>query len=218
VIEHKSKHLSNSEPRINRGLLLNASHEQNSEQIMTTIGYARVSTDGQSLQSQTEALHLAGCGRVYSEKQSGIYTDRPQLAKAIAALCEGDCLVVCKLDRLARSTRDLLNTLDAIGTAGASFKSLGDPWADTTTPHGRLMLTVLGGLAEFERHLILSRTAEGRTRAQANGVRFGRKPVLTPYQRAEALRRRAQGETLTEIAQSFNVSHMTIARIADDAR
>jgi DNA invertase Pin-like site-specific DNA recombinase len=186
---------------------------------MATIGYARVSTDGQSLQSQTEALHLAGCGRVYSEKQSGVYTDRPQLAKAIAALAAGDCLVVCKLDRLARSTRDLLNTLDAIGKAGASFRSLSDQWADTTTPHGRLMLTVLGGLAEFERHLILSRTAEGRTRAQANGVRFGRKPVLTPYQRAEALRRRAQGETLTEIAQLFGVSHMTIARIAnDDAR
>jgi len=180
---------------------------------MAIIGYARVSTDGQSLQSQTEALHQAGAGRVYSEKQSGAYTDRPQLAKAIQALGNGDCLVVCKLDRLARSTRDLLNTLDAIGKAGASFKSLVDQWADTTTPHGRLMLTVLGGLAEFERHLILTRTAEGRTRAQANGVRFGRKPSLTPYQRAEALRRRAAGETLTEIARSFNVSHSTISRL-----
>ena len=98
--------------------------------------------------------------------------DRPQLAKALQALGNGDTLVVCKLDRLARSTRDLLNTLDAIGKAGSTFKSLADQWADTTTPHGRLMLTVLGGLAEFERHLILSRTAEGRTRAQANGVRF----------------------------------------------
>jgi len=180
---------------------------------MTIIGYARVSTDGQSLQSQTEALHQAGASRVYSEKLSGAYADRPQLAKAIQALGNGDTLVVCKLDRLARSTRDLLNTLDAIGKAGATFRSLADQWADTTTPHGRLMLTVLGGLAEFERHLILSRTAEGRTRAQANGVRFGRKPALTAYQRAEALRRRAAGETLTEIAKSFNVSHMTIARL-----
>ena len=185
---------------------------------MAIIGYARVSTDGQTLHAQTEALHGAGCARIFAEKISGAYSDRPQLAKAVATLQEGDTLVVCKLDRLARSTRDLLNTLDAIGKAGASFKSLGDPWADTTTPHGRLMLTVLGGLAEFERHLILSRTAEGRTRAQANGIKFGRKPSLTPYQRAEALRRRAAGETLTEIAQSFNVSHMTIARIADDAR
>src|SRR3974377_98576 len=183
---------------------------------MTTIGYARVSTDGQSLQSQTEALHLAGCGRVYSEKQSGVTTNRRQHAKVIAAVGEGDCLVVCKLDRLARSTRDLLNTLDTIGKAGASFKSVGDPWADTTTPHGRLMLTVLGGLAEFERHLILSRTAEGRTRAKLNGVRFGRHRVLTPYQRAEALRRRAAGETLVEIARSFNVSHMTIARLGNE--
>ena len=121
--------------------------------------------------------------------------------------------MVCKLNRLARSTRDLLNTLDAIGKAGATFKSLGDAWADTTTPAGKLMLTVLGGLAEYERHLILSRTAEGRTRAQANGVRFGRKPILTSYQRAEALRRRAAGETLTSIAQLFGVSHTTIARL-----
>ena len=167
----------------------------------------------QSLQSQTEALHSAGCGKVYSEKLSGAYSDRPQLAKAIAALSEGDTLVVCKLDRLARSTRDLLNTLATISERGASLKSLSDAWADTTTPHGRLMVTVLGGLAEFERHLILTRTAEGRTRAQANGVRFGRKPSLTAYQRAEALRRRAAGETLVEIARSFNVSHMTIARL-----
>src|SRR5215471_1253304 len=179
---------------------------------MTIYGYARVSTDGQSLQSQTEALHAGGCGRVYSEKQSGAYADRPQLAKAIQALGNGDVLIVCKLDRLARSTRDLLNTLDAIGKAGATFKSLADAWANTDAAHGRLMLTVLGGLAEFERHLILSRTAEGRTRAQANGVRFGRKPSLTAFQRAEALRRRANGETLTEIAKSMAVSHMTIAR------
>src|SRR6516225_3955650 len=179
---------------------------------MTTYGYARVSTDGQTLQAQTEALHAAGCARIFAEKISGAYSDRPQLAKAIAALAEGDTLVVSKLDRLARSTRDLLNALDAIGKAGATFKSLADQWANTDTAHGRLMLTVLGGLAEFERHLILTRTAEGRTRAQANGVRFGRKPSLTPYQRAEALRRRANGETLTEIAKSMAVSHMTIAR------
>src|SRR5215831_14882796 len=136
---------------------------------MTTIGYARVSTDGQSLQSQTEALHRAGASRVYAEKISGAYADRSKLAKAIQALGNGDCLVVCKLDRLARSTRDLLNTLATISDRGATFKSLGDPWVDTTTPHGRLMLTVLGGLAEFARHLILSGTAEGRSRAKAQG-------------------------------------------------
>jgi DNA invertase Pin-like site-specific DNA recombinase len=103
-------------------------------------------------------------------------------------------LIVTKLDRLARSTRDLLNTLDAIGQAGATFRSLGDSWANIDTPHGRLMLTVLGGLAEFERHLILARTTEGRQRAQQRGVRFGRKPKLTMHQQQEALARRAQGE------------------------
>src|SRR3974377_1285249 len=108
---------------------------------MTTIGYARVSTDGQSLQSQTEALHLAGCGRVYSEKQSGVTTNRRQHAKVIAAVGEGDCLVVCKLDRLARSTRDLLNTLDAIGKAGASFRSLADTLANTHPANGALRVS-----------------------------------------------------------------------------
>ena len=118
-----------------------------------------------------------------------------------------------KLDRLARSTRDLLNTLAAVTEHGAGFKSLGDPWADTTTPHGKLMITVLGGLAEFERHLILSRTSEGRDRAKARGVKFGRKPKLTKHQREEALARKLAGEPLTEIGRSYNVSHMTISRL-----
>jgi DNA invertase Pin-like site-specific DNA recombinase len=131
----------------------------------------------------------------------------------MASLEAGDTVLVTKLDRLARSTRDLLNTLAVIGEAGAGFRSLGDPWADTTTSHGRLMVTVLGGLAEFERHLILSRTNEGRVRAQARGVKFGRKPALTKHQREEALARVARGETLMEIARSYNVSHMTISRL-----
>jgi DNA invertase Pin-like site-specific DNA recombinase len=178
------------------------------------VGYARVSTDGQSLDAQQAALRDAGATRLFSEKQSGAKIDRAQLARAIAALTPGDTLIVTKLDRLARSTRDLLNTLDAIGKAGASFRSLGDAWADTTTPHGRLMLTVLGGLAEFERHLILARTGEGRKRAQARGVRFGRKLKLTPHQRSEALARREAGEALVEIARSYNVSHSLISRLA----
>jgi DNA invertase Pin-like site-specific DNA recombinase len=177
-------------------------------------GYARVSTDGQTLEAQQEALGAAGATLVYAEKISGAVTDRAALARCLASLGPGDVVLVTKLDRLARSTRDLLNSLDTIGRAGASFKSLGDPWADTTTPHGRLMLTVLGGLAEFERHLILSRTNEGRVRAKARGVRFGRKPKLTKHQRAEAFARLARGETLTAIARSFNVSHMTISRLA----
>jgi DNA invertase Pin-like site-specific DNA recombinase len=181
---------------------------------MTTIGYARVSTDGQTLDAQNAALTAAGVEKVFSEKISGAVTERKALAKAIAALAEGDTLVVCKLDRLARSTRDLLNTLATITEAGAMFRSLGDPWCDTTTPHGRLMLTVLGGLAEFERHLILARTDEGRKRAQARGVRFGRKPSLTSHQRQEALERRGRGEALVDIARSYAVSHSTISRLA----
>jgi DNA invertase Pin-like site-specific DNA recombinase len=123
---------------------------------------------------------------------SGTVTDSKQLAKAMAALGPGDVLIVTKLDRLARSTRDLLNSLAAIGKAEATFRSLGDAWADTTTPHGRLMLTVLGGLAEFERHLILARTSEGRVRAKARGIKFGRKSTLTAHQQQEALARRAR--------------------------
>jgi DNA invertase Pin-like site-specific DNA recombinase len=181
---------------------------------MTTIGYARVSTDGQTLDAQQAALREAGCERVFAEKQSGAKTDRAALAKAIAALTAGDTLIVTKLDRLARSTRDLLNTLAGIAEAGATFRSLGDPWCDTTSAHGRLMLTVLGGLAEFERHLILARTSEGRQRAQQRGVRFGRKPTLTVHQQQEALARRAAGEALVDIARSYAVSHSTISRLA----
>ena len=178
------------------------------------VGYARVSTDGQTLTAQQSSLTAAGAERVFSEKVSGARTDRQQLAKAIAALAEGDCLIVTKLDRLARSTRDLLNTLDAIGKVGATFKSLGDPWCDTTTPHGELMVTILGGLATFERHLILARTSEGRQRAQQRGVRFGRKSKLTAHQQQEALARRANGEALVDIARTYAVSHSTISRLA----
>ena len=180
---------------------------------MTIIGYARVSTDGQTLDAQQAALKAAGAEKVFSEKVSGTVTDRKALGKALAALGQGDVLVVTRLDRLARSTRDLLNTLDAIGKAGAGFRSLSDQWADTTTPHGKLMITILGGLAEFERTLILARTGEGRTRAMARGVRFGRKPKLTAFQVAEAIRRREAGEAMTDIGRSYGVSHSTISRL-----
>jgi DNA invertase Pin-like site-specific DNA recombinase len=178
------------------------------------VGYARVSTDGQTLDAQHAALIAAGAERVFAEKVSGTVSDRRALAKAIAALEAGDVLLVTKLDRLARSTRDLLNTLAAAGDRGAGFKSLGDSWADTTTPHGKLMITVLGGLAEFERHLILARTDEGRQRAKARGVRFGRKLKLTKHQRQEAIARREAGEALAEIGRSYNVSHSTISRLS----
>jgi DNA invertase Pin-like site-specific DNA recombinase len=177
------------------------------------IGYARVSTDGQTLDSQQAQLHAAGAERIYSEKISGTVTDRRQLAKAIASLAPGDILLVTRLDRLARSTRDLLNCLATVSDKGAGFRSIADAWADTTTPHGRLMLTVLGGLAEFERSLILARTADGRRRAMDRGVRFGRKPKLDAYQRQEALTRRQSGEPLADIGRSYGVSHSTISRL-----
>lgn len=180
---------------------------------MTIYGYARVSTDGQTLDAQIEALRAAGAVTVFQEKVSGARADRAQLAKLMATLAAGDVLLVTHLDRLARSTRDLLNILATVAERGASFRSLGDQWADTTTPHGRLMLTVLGGLAEFERELIRARTGEGRERAKARGVKVGRKPKLTPHQRQEALARREAGEGVTDIARSFNVSHSMISRL-----
>jgi len=180
---------------------------------MTVYGYARVSTDGQTLAAQDAALHAAGCAKVYAEKASGAKTDRAELRKVISRLGEGDVLMVTRLDRLARSTRDLLNTLDEITKRGAGFKSVADSWADTTTPHGRLMLTVLGGLAEFERELIKARTGEGRARAKAEGVHMGRPPKLTPHQRREAIARRDAGEPLVDIARTFGVSHTTIGRL-----
>jgi DNA invertase Pin-like site-specific DNA recombinase len=180
---------------------------------MASIGYARVSTDGQTLAAQDAALVASGCVKVYSEKISGARSDRPQLAKLLRQLGEGDTVVVTRLDRLARSTRDLLNILDAIAKAGATFKSLADTWADTTTPHGRLMLTVLGGLAEFERELIRARTGEGRARAKARGVHMGRPPKLTSHQRQEALARRGAGESLSDIARTYGVAHTTILRL-----
>jgi DNA invertase Pin-like site-specific DNA recombinase len=177
------------------------------------IGYARVSTDGQSLEAQQTALKAAGADRLFSEKVSGAITNREALAKALAALSAGDILLVSRLDRLARSTRDLLNTLDSVGKAGAKFRSLADAWADTTTPHGELMITILAGLATFERHLIRARTDEGRKRAQANGIRFGRPLKLSAFQIREALARKEAGETLSDIGRSYGISHSTISRL-----
>ncbi len=181
---------------------------------MTTIGYARVSTRDQDLSAQVAELTEVGCAKVFREKVSGAKTDRPELAKVICALDEGDVLLVTRLDRLARSTRDLLNVLDAISKRGAGFKSLKDAWADTTTAHGRLVLTILGGLAEFERELIRARTGEGRKRAMERGVRFGRPRVLDAHQRREALARLEAGESQADVARSYRVDPATICRLA----
>jgi DNA invertase Pin-like site-specific DNA recombinase len=179
---------------------------------MTTLGYCRVSTDGQSLAAQHSQLHDAGCDKIFAEKISGAITERPELNKALAELQDGDVFIVTRLDRLARSTRDLLNILDTIAKAGAGFRSLADSWADTTTPHGRLMLTVLGGISEFERSLIMSRTSEGRKRARTAGVRFGRPPKLSDEERHEIRERRRDGQTLAAIAAEFAMHPTSIGR------
>jgi DNA invertase Pin-like site-specific DNA recombinase len=182
---------------------------------MTIYGYARVSTQDQDLSAQLDALKAAGAtgSNVYREKISGARADRPQLAKLMSKLGSGDVVVVTKLDRLGRSTRELLDLIDRIGKAGAAFRSLGDPLWDTSSAQGRLLSTLLAGIAEFERELIRERTGEGRKRAMANGVKFGRKRKLSDYQRKEAVKRRAAGETLAAIAKSYGVHLAMISRL-----
>jgi DNA invertase Pin-like site-specific DNA recombinase len=180
---------------------------------MAIIGYARVSTNNQNLTPQLDALKAAGAATVYREKISGARADRPQLAKLMAGLQAGDIVVVTKLDRLGRSTRELLDLIERIGKAGASFRSLGDPLWDTSSSQGRLLSTLLAAIADFERDLIRERTGAGRERAMAAGVKFGRKPKLSDYQRAEAVKRRAAGETLADIAKSYGVSLTMISRL-----
>jgi DNA invertase Pin-like site-specific DNA recombinase len=180
---------------------------------MAILGYARVSTQDQQLTGQLEALKAAGATTIYREKVSGVRADRPQLAKLMAGLGAGDVVVVTKLDRLGRSTRELLDLIERISKAGASFRSIGDPLWDTGSAQGRLLSTLLAAIAEFERELIRERTGEGRKRAMANGVKFGRKRKLSDYQRQEAIKRRDAGERLAEIAKSYAVDISMISRL-----
>ena len=176
-------------------------------------GYARVSTGSQSYEAQQAQLLAAGCHRVFAETASGAKTLRYELLRLLDGMVAGDVLMVTRLDRLARSTRDLLNILARVTIAGAAFRSLADTWADTTTAHGRLIITVLGGLAEFERKIIRARTGEGRARAKARGQSLGRRHKLTPHQQAEVRDRKAAGDSVREIARSYNVSAATISRV-----
>ena len=180
---------------------------------MSKIGYARVSSRTQDYQALVEALKVAGCEKIYSEKVSGKSTkDRREFNKLIQALLPGDTIVVTKLDRLARSTRDLSNILHEIETKGCGFTSLHESWCDTTSAVGRLMLTIMGGIAEFERELIRSRCEDGIERAKAKGTKFGRKAKLTPEQRRVAAKRYAKGETQAELAKVYKVSEATMYR------
>jgi DNA invertase Pin-like site-specific DNA recombinase len=182
------------------------------------LGYARVSTVGQSLDSQLEQLRAAGCSNrnIYREKVTGARADRRELLRMLDKLTPGDIVTVTRIDRLARSTFDLFAIVKRIVDAGGQFRSLAEPWADTATSTGRLMIAVLGGLADVERDLIRTRTAEGRSRAQARGQHMGRPTALTPQQQAEARKRRAEGATLKELAQSYNVGIATISRLSKE--
>ena len=179
------------------------------------IGYARISTYGQPLDSQLKQLRAAGCSsrNIYREKVMGARPDRRELLRMLDHLAPGDVVTVTRIDRLARSTLDLFAIVKRIIDAKAQFRSLAEPWADTGTRTGRLMLAVLGGLADVERDLIRTRTAEGRSRAKERGKHMGRPPSLTPEQQKEAASRRAQGATLQELAHSYNVSKSTISRL-----
>ncbi len=180
---------------------------------MAIIGYARVSTQGQDLSAQLESLKAAGAETIFKEKISGVRADRPQLAKLMASLKAGDIVAVTKLDRLGRSTRELLELIERIGKTGAAFRSLGDPLWDTSSSQGRLLSTLLAAIGDFERDLIRERTGEGRKRAMAAGIKFGRKRKLSDYQRAEAIKRRDAGETLGAIAKSYGVDISMISRL-----
>jgi DNA invertase Pin-like site-specific DNA recombinase len=179
------------------------------------IGYARVSNVGQTLDSQLDQLRKAGCTsrNIYREKATGARPDRRELNRMLGKLAPGDVVTVTRIDRLARSTFDLFGIVKRIVDAKAQFRSLAEPWADTGTSTGRLMLAVLDGLADVERDLIRTRTAEGRSRAQKRGQHMGRPSKLTDTQKAEARRRRAEGATLAELAASYDVGKSTISRL-----
>jgi DNA invertase Pin-like site-specific DNA recombinase len=177
------------------------------------VGYARVSTDAQSLEAQLAALKEAGCGRVYSEKKSGANDDRAALKRMLKELQPGDVVVVTRLDRLARSVHDLLNILSRFGQEDIGFQSLREKHIDTTSAGGRLVLNIMASIAEFERELIQARMTEGRKRAVAKGVKFGPKFKLNHFQKQEALTRLNAGERQADIAKTYGVDRATISRL-----
>lgn len=176
------------------------------------IGYARVSTDDQDLSNQRAELQAAGCVRIFAEKITGAHSKRPELARMLDHVRPGDVLTVTRLDRLARNTRDLLDIAEQLQAKGAGLRSLAEPWADTTTPAGRMVLTVFAGIAEFERSLIVERTRAGRTAAKAKGVKFGRTPSLSVEQLTHAREQLNGGKSTKEVAKLLGVDRTTLWR------
>jgi DNA invertase Pin-like site-specific DNA recombinase len=181
------------------------------------IGYAGVSTEEQHLQLQLEALKDAGVGRIFQEKISSRKSERPELERALDHLRVDDVLVVWKLDRLARSTRELLDIVEKIKKTGAGLQSLSEPWADTTSYAGKMVLTVFAGIAEFERDLIRRRTSAGRVAAQKRGVRFGRPVKLNSDQRQTAIQLLQEGKSPKQVANTFGVHPATIYRLRESS-
>jgi len=176
------------------------------------IGYARVSTEDQKLTIQLEALKKAGCTRIFREKVSGAYRDRSELNRMLDQLRQGDVVTVWKLDRLARSTRNLLEIVETIGNSGARFQSISEPWADTTTHAGKMIMTIFAGIAEFERDLIRERTGAGRADAKKRGVRFGRPQKMNQEQQKLAQRLIKEGKSVSEVARTFSVHPAKVYR------
>ena len=176
------------------------------------LGYARAS-EISNLLSQLFGLESAGCTRLVSEQTKNNWRNRPELTQLLNELGPGDVLTVTKLDRLARSTRELFEIVERIQITGAGLRSLSEPWADTTTENGLSVLAVFAGIVEFERSLILERTKNGREAAKARGVKFGAKPTLTSEQIDQARRLISQtGQSVEQAAKVLNVHRSTLYR------
>jgi DNA invertase Pin-like site-specific DNA recombinase len=176
-------------------------------------GYARVSTSKQDYALQVDTMKAAGCETIFTEKASGKSTNgRTEFNRLMRALKPGDTVVVTKLDRLARSSRDLLNILHELEEGACGFVSLGETWCDTTTDVGKLVMTIMSGIAEFERKLITARCEEGIAKARANGKKFGRPSALDVGQKRKIAERYAAGETMAALAADYEVGEATIFR------
>lgn len=180
------------------------------------IGYARVSTNAQDLEDQRQQLAAAGCQRIFAEKISGARSDRPELERLLDHVRAGDVVTVTRLDRLARSTKGLLDVVDRLNQAGAGFRSLAEPWADTTSPAGKMVMTVMAGIAEFERSLIIERTQRGQKVARERGVKFGAKPKLTPAEIRDAKAQIEAGQSVAAAARQLGVHRSTLYRALAD--
>jgi DNA invertase Pin-like site-specific DNA recombinase len=176
-------------------------------------GYARVSTNKQDYTLQVDALMGAGCELIFTEKVTAKSTDgRKEFKRLMRAVKPGDTVVVTRLDRLARSSRDLHNVIHDLREADCNFLSLRETWCNTTTAHGKLMLTIMGGIAEFERELIRVRCEEGIAKARERGKKFGRPAALDAGQRRRIAERHAEGDTMAELAREYECGEATIWR------